>query len=456
MEAGNPLSNLYPSHTRHWWPLVEDILRAEEVEGLRQRIFNTLERDGEFEALSIDGTLKLCMTLQGQATYRASAQIRNSACFGDEAALRRILTIRGRTSAVLAMQAVGCEDAATVREVFESCFSPRALMQIKYVSTDSPSSKLYAELKKVCPNLECLSLDPVHLAIVYAYAQWGKRSAGSKVLRQVLNRVNQTDESLGSTPWGPFFHGTSPPSLSGEEERMRASILSHSLGVARSRAILDNVDPSAPMRCRITFIEALAAISKLFSHEVARKVTGTSKEVKRVLWSACAPDRLEWLFNGARARHGLDSRSRALLPSGTASNEALHSQVNSWTKNIRSLHQSTLKLKLDVMHFGKLLTHHVASCYPCVRQTTESVLLARSLSKDIWSPASWSGFCSTSKATLPLHVARVKEAKEVQAWTAKRPAANKVRKSNRKRTVTTIKRQHSVITAGIRPKDAKG
>ena len=82
MEAGNPLGNRYPNHTRHWWPLVEDILNAGEVKGLRQRIFVTLEQDREFEVeISYD---------------LAGTDVRNSACFGDDRALRRILTIRGR------------------------------------------------------------------------------------------------------------------------------------------------------------------------------------------------------------------------------------------------------------------------------------------------------------------------------------------------------------------------
>ena len=436
---------------------MEDIFRSDAVLGLKQKIVQTLEEEREFEALSIDGTLKLCMTVQGQAPYRATKEVRNSACFGDDRALRRILTIRGRTSAVLAMEPVAGEDAPRVCEVFRSCFSVKALTQIKYVSTDTPSAKLFAELKKVCPNLLCLSLDPVHLAIVYEYGQWNKRTPGPKILRQVLNRINQIDNSLGSMPWGPFFRGHSPPSLTREEERMRNSILNQSLSVARSRVIIENLDANAPLVCRITFIEVLAAISKLYSKEVSRKVTGTSKEVKQVLWSACAPDRLEWLFNGARVRHCLDARARALLPSGTSSNEALHSQVNAWTKSIRNLHQSTLKLKLEVMQFGKLLTHHVACCYPCVRQTSESILLARSVSKAIWTSAAWSRFCAgTSKADLPFHQARTQEAKEIKEWVFKKPAGKKkVRKSKLKRTATTIRRLHSVVTAGIRPQDAK-
>lgn len=41
------------------------------------------------------------------------------------------------------------------------------------------------------------------------------------------------------------------------------------------------------------------------------------------------------------------------------------------------------------MHFGKLLAHHVASCHPGIWQTSESVLLARSLAKQVWTEEEW-------------------------------------------------------------------
>ena len=107
------------------------------------------------------------------------------------------------------------------------------------------------------------------------------------------------------------------------------------------------------MYCRITFIESVAAICKVHQDEVVRKVTGSNTELKKVLWAACAPERLEWLFNGARLRHALTPRDRALLPSGTASNETLHAQINSWTRSIRSLHQSTLALEAGHYAFWK-------------------------------------------------------------------------------------------------------
>jgi hypothetical protein len=50
-------------------------------------------------SLSIDCTLKICMSIQGQASHRPSSAVRNAACFDDAHSLRRVLTIRGRTGA---------------------------------------------------------------------------------------------------------------------------------------------------------------------------------------------------------------------------------------------------------------------------------------------------------------------------------------------------------------------
>ena len=177
-----------------------------------------------------------------------------------------------------------------------------------------------------------------------------------------------------------------------------------------------------------TFIETLAAMCKKYSVEVSRKVTGTSKEVRKVLWAAASPDRMEWLFN---VRHSMDVRERSLLPSGTSSNESLHSQINSWSKSIRSLHQSTLTLKLDIMHFGKVLAHHVASGpFPL---TFGLIWLGR---VGVGHPA--------KKQIWP----RKDQAKRVKDWTvAKKPAADRPQRKV-KRTVHTVKRKRAMRSAG--------
>ena len=157
----------------------------------------TLRSDSEFLCISIDATLKVAMSIKGQASYRSSASVRNQACFGDDEALRRVLTVRGRTGAVLAMQLIKGEDAPEVAFALQSALSEMARAQVRYVMSDSPSLKLLQALKAVFPNLSGLALDPVHLAIVYEYAQWRKRTPGSKLLRELLHKVVQHDAEKG-------------------------------------------------------------------------------------------------------------------------------------------------------------------------------------------------------------------------------------------------------------------
>ena len=94
-----------------------------------------------------------------------------------------------------------------------SAFLQQAVLQVRYLATDSPSPKLFRELKEIWPNLSCLSLDPFHVAIVYEPAQWGKKTAGSKALRRLLNKVNQVAPNRRSRAFhclGPVLYRQRP------------------------------------------------------------------------------------------------------------------------------------------------------------------------------------------------------------------------------------------------------
>ena len=395
VEAGNELGNLLPTHTRHWWPIIEDVFMCKAIQTLLASIELTLRSDSEFLCISIDATLKVAMSIKGQASYRSSASVRNQACFGDDEALRRVLTVRGRTGAVLAMQLIKGEDAPEVALALQNALSEMARAQVRYVMSDSPSLKLLQALKAAFPNLSGLALDPVHLAIVYEYAQWRKRTPGSKLLRELLHKVVQHDPQKAMASWGCLHDGSEAEPLTRQEEKWREQILNWTHSKAYAERVVGNLKPNLPVYTRMSFIETIAAICSLHSKEVARKVTGTAKPLRDILWSACAPSRLEWLFNNQRIRHSLSPRERCLLPSGTTSNEALHSEINSWTRSTQEVHRSTLKLKLGIYTFGKQLVHHLASCFPPGRQTAENVLLARGLGTSPWTDAIWESSCSS-------------------------------------------------------------
>ena len=454
-QAGNRISSLFPTHTEHWWPILEDVAYSPALKQKFSNMLSTLEDGQEWIYVSTDATLRTCLKIKGQESYRASKAVRNSAPYPDAVAWRRLLTVRGRTGAVLLLEPVLTEKAEHVADAFKAYFSERALYQIRYIATDQPSPRLYELSKGACPNLECMCLDPIHLAIVYEYAQWNKQTMGSKMLRALLHRIIIIRDDRPGNSWGRFFKGSNPQPLDAEEEAMRTQILHKSMPEDEAREIIRSMDMNAPLHDRLEFITALAAICSLRKSEVDRKVTGANKEVYKVLWNACSPERLEWLINNLRIRHSISPELRVFLPSGTSSNEALHAEINSWLRTTNSLHRSTLRLKLHLMHYKKVLAHHVAMCYPFIRAASEGVILSRALAASLWSDESWASWCGEQttggrqmKADLPLARARSHEIGLVREWVRKKPASHK--KRSVKRTPFNAKRQHKLKLGGLK------
>ena len=69
--------------------------------------------------------------------------------FGDDIAWRRLLTVRGRSGAALLLHPLQDESALQIAEALSSNFSAKQLASIVHVATDSPSGKLYGELRFV-------------------------------------------------------------------------------------------------------------------------------------------------------------------------------------------------------------------------------------------------------------------------------------------------------------------
>ena len=72
-----------------------------QVRQIRKSIYARAEDRREFLSLSVDATLRCCMPVLGQASYRAPAEERRLAAFPDEDSWRRVLTVRGRTGHLL-------------------------------------------------------------------------------------------------------------------------------------------------------------------------------------------------------------------------------------------------------------------------------------------------------------------------------------------------------------------
>jgi len=236
--------------------------------------------------------------LQGQANYRAPASVRALAAFDDSESKRKVLTIKERTGFVVLMKPMRDEKDSTIAETMGASMSPASLRQVQQIFCDDPSQNLWQETRNCMPNLMSLSLDTTHLAMVYEYATWRRRTPGSRALRRVMVKFNQVDTSMRPDTWGSFYTGSGERPLDAEETRLRDAILDGSLGLSRSKLIMDNLDCSKPFYTRIEFIECLAALARLHP-EVAEVYKGSHRVYtythKDLVWHCCS--RLEPLMS---------------------------------------------------------------------------------------------------------------------------------------------------------------
>ena len=436
--------------------MLEDITNSQAFKAKMERMQRSFFSNDEWHYISMDATLKLCMKVMGQAPYRASKKTRDEAPFGDAVALRRLLTIRGRTGAVLMMHPLQSESSEQIVAAMQQNFIAEQLHSVRYVGTDSPSEKLFTQLRNICPNLRALMLDPIHLAIVYEYGFWNKKSSGSKQLRRILHKCIAVDSRFDKNYWQSPYDGKMARPLGDEENRYRDMILDISMSDRQAVQLLDSLDPDTPFLARVEFIKSVAALCRIYKSEVTRAAAGPNKAINKILWAACAPDRLEWLMNNLRVRRAMTSTYLWFLPSGTSSNEALHAEINSWTRSVNVMHRSTLALKLQYFMYIKTLQHFLSNDFPMSRVVGASMILGRALHESIWSKEDWNSWCAEqhtanvqSKAALPLTRSRHSEAEVVRQWVKKKPAARtKVRK--RRVNPLSVKRIHTLRTAGVK------
>ncbi|CAE7478378.1 unnamed protein product [Symbiodinium sp. CCMP2592] len=458
-ESNNKLASLLPRRSQHWMPMLEDIATSHAFLDKMESMSNVLMQQDEWHYISMDATLKLCMKLMGQASYRSPKAVRDEAPFGDDVAWRRLLTVRGRTGAVLLMHPLQNESSEQLVEALSQNFSTEQLQAVVHIGTDSPSEKLFSQLQSICPCMKSLILDPIHLAIVYEYGFWNKKSPGSKQLRRILKKCTAVDDDLGRDCWGPFYDGRNANPLGEVEIKYRDMISTSSMTPSESKNILDKLDMQVPFSNRLEFIKALAALCQRYPNEVNKKIAGANKQINKILWSACSPDRLEWMMNNLRVRHAIQPSYRWFLPSGTSSNEALHAEVNSWTRSITAMHRSTLAMKLMYFRYIKLLLHYLSVQHPLSHVVSASMLLSRSLHASLWYGDDWTAWCSEQssetvpkKAALPLSSANRHEAKLVRQHLQKKPACKGRKNHVVKRRVTplSVKRMHTLRSAGVK------
>ena len=335
---------------------------------------------------------QVMLRVRGQADFRSSAAVRDAAPVPDAEAARRVLTVLGRTGALVGMYLVRNEAGPVIRDTLQSMWPQYCCDQVTSVASDQCSGALFEYLQEVFPNLDYLSLDPVHLPIAYEYAHGNKRSPGSRVLRLIMAKLTKVRSDLPSDHWGPPHTGKEVVVFSSSENDARSQILHSSMGEKHARNVLHHLDGDMPWATVLDFMKALAALSKIYSVEMKR-TTADGSTLRRLLFNATSQHKLHFYFNNQRHRHSMPTSKLSLMSSGTSGNETVHRDINQWCRNGAEWFSTTAELHFSINRFGRLLSHNTALYSPTLRQLRQSDVLARAAASMAIPSADWSSYC---------------------------------------------------------------
>ena len=114
-QAGSVLLDLLPTREDSWLAMIEDIFFSPRINLLHERLLEECQFHSEFRSLSIDGTAKVCLKLLGQAHPLKPLVVRRGQALPESDALHKVISIRGRTGALVSLQAAygeGSDDIA--------------------------------------------------------------------------------------------------------------------------------------------------------------------------------------------------------------------------------------------------------------------------------------------------------------------------------------------------------
>ncbi|CAE7827729.1 unnamed protein product, partial [Symbiodinium sp. CCMP2456] len=267
-------------------------------------LLHECEIKSEFEYLSIDATVKCMMKILGEARFNQSQEDREAAAIDDMNSVYKLLTVRGRSNAVLALR------------------------------KHRPSSPTHCPLRfPILSGGKSLSLDAMHIVMVYEQNHNNRSTKGSRWLATVMNKFRNVMPDCSAQSWGPMYTGVEQISYTAEEKRLSALIVNKDMSEIEAKAVLEGMDPDVPYRTETQFLESVAAICSLFADEMT-KTTFAGPTLHRLLVNLTTPAKIQWLFNDTRYRHACKMSQICLLPSGTTSNESLHHEINSWFREI--------------------------------------------------------------------------------------------------------------------------
>ena len=266
------IAELLPGAEQMWWrTLAEKMLSSSGLLLRRERALQECVDHGELEHIALDGLFRPCRSIVGQADYQETAKARQKAPVGDEAAVRRIVSVRGRTGAVVCCMGTRSEAADEIALQLREHLPAACLRQVRTVATDNPGPELLSQLRVVMPSLEFLVMDLVHICFLFESAQGRHKTRAGQVLRTIQCKWNKVGDSPVPSVVGDRCELTQAGVL------YRQNLADRSMPPAAAKRRLARIDGDVPYTSASEYVGDLAALCAAFPDEVSRTRSEDSK-----------------------------------------------------------------------------------------------------------------------------------------------------------------------------------
>ena len=252
---------------------------------------NILVNLNSLNTLNAQGPFQQCLfKVVGMATYRHSQAVRENSAVPEEDAVNavcRLLTVRGRTGAVLAIQGIKSEAGYHIAEVLQARMTEEQRSQTIHVASDSPGLALFRTLQKGLPRLQSLSLDATHICICTSSATATRTRMGANGCGSLWLSLRPLTLSL------PWQRGSRPtlaaPANSLRNTRVKQMMVEQKMTREEGSGILTRMSPTTPWYTVVEFLEAVAAVSAVYSGGMNR-ANGQGTALGKLLQTLCQPN----------------------------------------------------------------------------------------------------------------------------------------------------------------------
>jgi hypothetical protein len=432
------LASLVSTNRKWWVKVLEAVFFSDAAEKLVTDAKERLHTEDDYSTLSIDGHMKCCLPVKGQAPNRTKKALKKEYPLHGADAVNCVITGITATGAVVFLEPQSVESNATIIETIEDNIPAHHHKGIGHVAVDKPGPDLFRKFRALTGNDNLqMSCDPPHVSFTWESVCMSKKKkpAGSSTLRKIMKKFSSPHHPE-STIRKDYFDGDDAKGFDGEKFSSEGVFDKVAKDVDAAKRILDSIDTTYSWRSRKEFVRHIAALCACYP-EVAKMWHHSNERLRACMINRCRPSSFQWFYNWCRHVNS-GPPGEVLTATGTCANEALHNQLRSMMVRVTKLHAGTLRLKLRMFLLKKILSHGAAAYRPTLRTMTERMVTARIAGiLKLW-PRGYDRSLESSPS-LDITRSNARAAGKIKTHNAKK-GAGKASKKTRKVTVNNKRR----------------